>query len=261
MPCTMSSRYHIILALSLLLPIATLVSPSARAIEATSRLTIAPPIQISLKFKVPKRGAPSSTAGGASRGACLLDNKAAGSKNLTSLMPPTKLGLTWAERPSFFVYVPQSSARTAGFLLLSDDDTEIVYETTIVLPSQAGVLRFDLPADAPPIQVGKQYHWFMTTLCDTTTGLSGSPTVEGWLERSTPDAALRKTMQKTLLSDRPALYAEAGIWYETLATLADLQRQAPQNSKFRKDWQALLQSVGLEAIATEPLLDCCRVTQ
>lgn len=259
MTCIKSSRYRIILALSLLLPIVTLVSPSAQAMEAKSRLAIAPPLKISLNFKVPKRGAPSSTAGGASRGSCLLDSKAAGSKILTSLMPPTKLGLTLTGRPSFFVYVPQSPAQTAAFLLLSNDDTEIVYETTFALPSQAGVVRFDLPANAPSIEVGKQYHWFITTLCDATTGLSGSPTVEGWLERSAPDTALSKTLQKTPPSDRPAIYANAGIWPETLTTLADLRQKNPQNTKLVKDWQELLQSVGLGAIATEPLIDCCKV--
>ncbi|MBW4693926.1 MAG: DUF928 domain-containing protein [Lyngbya sp. HA4199-MV5] len=253
------SRYTTILSLSLLIPSMLLSMLPATAQTVKPRSTIAPPVKVSLKFAVPKKGAPRSTAGGASRGSCLRGGIQPASKRLTAVMPSTRLGLTFAERPSFFVYVPQSPAQTAGFLLLSDDDTEVVYETTFALPSQAGIVRFDLPENAPALQVGKQYHWFVTTLCDATSGLSGSPTVEGWVERSTPNGSLTKALQKTLPGNRPALYAEAGIWHETLSTLADLQRQYPQNSKFLKDWREALQSVGLTTVASEPLVDCCKV--
>ncbi|XHX78914.1 MAG: DUF928 domain-containing protein [Stenomitos frigidus ULC029] len=253
MTCNKSSRYQTILYLTLLVPCLTLPGLPAQARPAASPPKIASPSKISLKFKVPKRGAPRSTAGGASRGSCTAANKPPSQLALKSLMPNTRLGLTFAERPSFFVYVPQSSAQTAGFLLLSDDDTEVVYETTFALPPTAGVVRFDLPNDAPAMQVGKQYHWYITTLCNTTTGLSGSPTVEGWLERILPDAALTKALQKTLPGNRPNLYAEAGIWHETLSTLADLRQQYPQNTRFLQDWREVLQSVGLDAVAAAPL--------
>ncbi|MBW4473665.1 MAG: DUF928 domain-containing protein [Stenomitos rutilans HA7619-LM2] len=253
------SRYNTILSLSLLMPSLSLTALPATAQTVTPRPTIAPPVKVSLKFAVPKRGAPRSTAGGASRGSCLRGTTQPISNRLTAVMPPTRLGLTFAERPSFFVYVPQSPAQTAGFLLLSDDDTEVVYETTFALPAKAGIIRFDLPENAPALEVGKQYHWFVTTLCDATSGLSGSPTVEGWVERSTPDVALTKALQKTLPGNRPALYAEAGIWQETLASLADLQHKYPQNSKFLNDWREALQSVGLTNVASEPLVDCCKV--
>lgn len=254
MTCKKSSRYQTILSLTLLMPCLTLSGLSAQALPAANQATIALPSKISLKFKVPKRGAPTSTAGGASRGSCLTANKLPGKPALTALKPSTRLGLTVAERPSFFVYVPQSPARTAVFLLLSDDDTEVVYETTFALPSTAGVVRFDLPNDAPNLQVGKQYHWYITTLCNTTAGLSGSPSVEGWVERIVPDVTLTKALQKTLPGNRPNLYAEAGIWHETLATLVELQQQFPQNTRFLQDWREVLKSVGLDAVAAAPLI-------
>ena len=254
---TKHSRYYTVLSLCLLVP-SMLTALPASAQTAIPRSAIASSVNVSLNFKVPKRGAPRSTAGGASRGSCLRSSQQPTTKVLTAVVPRTQLGLTLAEHPSFFAYVPQSPAQVAGFLLLSDDDTEVVYETTFALSSKAGIVRFDLPTSAPALQVGKQYHWFMTTLCDATSGLSGSPTVEGWIERSTPDGALTKALQKTLPGNRPNLYAEAGIWHETLATLADLQQQYPKNSKFLNDWREVLKTVGLNAVATEPLVDCCK---
>jgi hypothetical protein len=255
---TKHSPYHTILSVSLLVPYLLLTGLPATAQKTVTRPASVSPKKVSLNFKVPKRGAPRSTAGGASRGSCLRGSQQPVNKPLTAIVPRTRLGLTFAERPSVFVFVPQSPAQTAGFLLLSDDDTEVVYETTFALPPKAGIVRFDLPENAPALEVGKQYHWFITTLCNATSGLSGSPTVEGWLERSAPDTALTKALQKTLPGNRPNLYAEAGIWHDTLATLSDLQQQYPKNSKFLNDWREALQSVGLETVATEPLLDCCK---
>ena len=255
---TQPSRYYPILSLALLVPYLLLAALPTAAQKTVARPASVSASKVSLRFKVPKKGAPQSTAGGASRGSCLRDRQQPANTPLTALVPPTRLGFTFAERPSVFVYAPQSPAQTAGFLLLSDDDTEVVYETTFPLPPKAGIVRFDLPTDAPVLEVGKQYHWFITTLCDATSGLSGSPTVEGWLERSTPDVTLTQALQKTLPGNRPNLYAEAGIWHETLAALADLQQKYPQNSKFLNDWREALQSVGLGTVAREPLLDCCK---
>ena len=52
----------------------------------------------------------------------------------------------------------------------------------------------------------------------------------------------------------PALYAQAGIWYEALATLAELRRSKPNDSVLISAWESLLQSVGLDTVAKEPII-------
>jgi len=49
-------------------------------------------------------------------------------------------------------------------------------------------------------------------------------------------------------------YARNGIWYETLATLAEMRRLAPNDSRLTTEWTQLLQSQGLESIADQPLV-------
>ena len=49
-------------------------------------------------------------------------------------------------------------------------------------------------------------------------------------------------------------YAANGIWYETLATLADLRRQSPDDAKLTAQWMQLLQSQKLDPIANQPLV-------
>lgn len=247
---TKHSRYLIPLLLALLLP--ALPAPVEVVNAAPTKTTNTTPKKFSLNFKPPKRGAPRSTAGGATRGACL-----AGSRALVPLMPKESIGLTVAERPSFFVYTPPTRNQTAEFLLLTKDDTEVVYQTTFTLPKQAGVIRFDLPKEAPALKVGQEYHWFITLQCDPNRGPSGNPTIEGWVERIEPTPALTQALTTAPPENLPGIYAEAGIWHETLTSLADRRRDTPDNPKLLSDWRDLLRSVGLDGVATEPLVECC----
>ncbi|MGA7933288.1 MAG: DUF928 domain-containing protein [Kovacikia sp.] len=251
MACIKCPRYFTVLALALLLPVLTLPTPLVQAAPPNSERST--PKKLGLSFKAPSRGAPSATTGGATRGGVCT----AGTKALMPLVPHQKLGLTFADRPSFFLYIPQSPNQRAEFLLLGNNDTEVVYQTTFSLPTKPGIVRFDLPEAAPSLQVGKQYHWYVTLICDPAKGPSGNPSVEGWIERSQPNSKLAQAIKTAKPTDRPTLYAEAGVWHETVTSLVDLRRSDPTNPKLLSDWKELLKSVGLDSIAAEPISDCC----
>lgn len=208
--------------------------------------------QISQAFKPPKRADPPPSAGGSTRGSACLK----GNKKLVAFLPQNKLGLTLAERPTFFWFVPQSSVKTAKFVLLTDKDEKSVYETTLTLPNQPGVISFTLPNAAPKLTIGKTYHWYLTVVCNSQDS-STNPWVDGWVERTQAEAPLSESLAKARPQKLPSLYAEAGIWYEALATSAQLRRTHPKDLKVRMDWWTLLKSVKLTALASEQFIDCC----
>ncbi|WP_332962542.1 DUF928 domain-containing protein [Microcoleus sp. ARI1-A5] len=49
-------------------------------------------------------------------------------------------------------------------------------------------------------------------------------------------------------------YAKNGIWYDTLTTLAQMRRKAPDDPSLKAEWTQLLQSQKLESIADKPLV-------
>ena len=49
-------------------------------------------------------------------------------------------------------------------------------------------------------------------------------------------------------SDLPSIYAEAGIWYDTVAAISELIDAAPQDQALHKQRTALLSQVGLTGI-------------
>lgn len=219
----------------------TLQSPST---SLTTRSQL-----ISQSFKPPRRGTAPPSAGGATRGETCLK----GSKQLTSLMPQARIGLTYSSNPTFYWFVPPSPATAAKFLLLSNDDATVVYETTLSLPSQPGVISFTLPSTTG-LEVGKQYHWYLVVRCGET-DQGANPSVEGWVERITPESEVSIQLEKATPAERAKLYADNGIWYEAVTTLAELRRTRPDDTIAIAGWTELLKSVGLDAIAAEPLSD------
>ncbi|MEH1782695.1 MAG: DUF928 domain-containing protein, partial [Nostoc sp.] len=207
--------------------------------------------QISQTFKPPQRGKPPASAGGSTRGSSCLTGK----QLITPLIPPDKLGLTFAEHPTFFWYVPPSPVKTAKFLLL-DKDQNVFYETSFTLPNKPGIISFKLPDSSPALAVGAAYHWYLITVCDAQDS-SENPSVDGWVERTQPELALSEALAKANLHKLPTIYAEAGIWHEALTSLVQLRQTEPNNLKVKLDWRQFFKSVGLSAIASEPLIDCC----
>jgi hypothetical protein len=200
----------------------------------------------------PDRGAPGRREGGGTRGGCMAQQPSS-QPSLTALMPDTNSGLTLAEHPAFFWYVPQSSATAAEFVLLDQSDTE-VYKTTLPVPAQAGVVSINLPAEAPALEVGKSYHWYFSLVCDPL-DRSADVFTSGWVKRTAPAAELAQALATASAEAKPAIYAKHGIWYEALTELAKLRHNQPQNAALINQWQTLLKSVGLEQLANQPLLE------
>lgn len=204
---------------------------------------------LSQAFKPPKRPGPPVSAGGSTRGSSCITGK----KSLTPLLPTNKLGLTTSQRPTLFWYTPPTSAKTANLALVSHSDQKLVYETTLTLPNQPGIVSYTLPASSPVLVTGKTYRWYLTLVCDSQ-DFSNNPRVDGWVERIQPESSLSRAVTKADASKLPSIYAEAGIWYEALASLVQLRLSEPKNVTYIANWRQFLQSVKLNAIASEPLL-------
>ena len=218
-------------------------------------------------FPAPSEIAPGSRTGEASRSRGVCPRV---TTPLTALMPVTKgtssgqsasttpttlesvYGLTVAERPTFWFYVPYplTSSRPLEFVLQDEKGNE-VYQTQFTESGTVpGVVGLQLPPTVDPLEVGKRYQWFFLIYCNPE-----EPTfVEGWVERVELNPTLKNQLdQATTPQQKAAVYAEAGVWFEALTILAELRRQKPNDQALNAQWLELLQSVGLEAIATEPV--------
>lgn len=192
------------------------------------------------------KGTRDSVPGG-TRGSCLYE----GQKPLTPLIPKTnkKLELTLASHPTIFIYVPANKA-IAGEFILKDKNQKKIYENIVLLPDSQGILDIKIPSDKPELKVGTNYNWTFSLICETSIP---EAVVKGSIQRINPSPDLTIKLQQTPESDRWLIYSEAGIWYETVVTLAEQIRSNPNNIKLTSEWENLLNSVGLNDVASEPL--------
>jgi uncharacterized protein (UPF0335 family) len=70
----------------------------------------------------------------------------------------------------------------------------------------------------------------------------------GAIERVEMPEGLKAKVAQAPKSDLPSIYAEAGMWYDTVASISDLIEAAPQDQALRQQRTALLAQVGLTGI-------------
>lgn len=239
------------LALSSILP-AIAISPSTQQQHSQPSPQLALAQRRSrLRFKVPGIRPSRRLEGGIARGGCGVDD--AKKIQMKALLPDSNIGLTTAEKPTFFVQISPTSVEEGKFLLLNAKGNEIIYEKTFPLTKTGGVTSFTLPDDADALEVGKEYTWELIVNCDPE-DQKGNPRVQGSIKRIQPSQQLASNLARASMRDRAAVYAEAGYWYNSLKTLADLRSTNPNDSTLMNDWYDLLESAGLSQVAKEPLL-------
>lgn len=200
-------------------------------------------------FNPPQEDQPKTSQGAASRctGECNLP--------FVPLIPTSATGLTVAAHPTILVYFPQTSGQQVLFSW-RDENNQDHYQTVISLNPQIGVTSFALPKDAPPLEVGKNYLWGLAIISDGKLK-PDTPTIEGQIRRVALDSTIRDRLKTANPLETAMIYGEAGIWYETVATLAKLKTAAPDDHNLAANWEYLLTSVGLENISeipTNPLI-------
>ncbi len=237
-----------------------------KVVTPTSRGSLKPaprPGRITfIQPKLPSNGTPSGRQrGAAGRGSCLNNVNIP----LTAVVPSIKTsadnensaivatnvwGSTVKEHPTFLFYVPYTYPATGEFVLQSEDND--IYRSPIALPKEPGIIKLQLPPDAIPLAVGKMYHWYFKVRCSQ--NMASPVFVEGWVQRVNLNATISDRLANaTSLHEQVVLYAENGIWYDTVATLAQIRLQNLEDTASSADWQKLLETIDLSTLASESI--------
>lgn len=213
-------------------------------------------IQTTILFQPPpEEGQPKNTEGAASRqaskcGTTYLESQAAISDrhNLTAIVPQNNYGLTVAERPKFWVYIPETSAQQA-FLSVRQEDNTPHWQQPVNLTKEAGIMGIQLAEDAPALEIGKNYQWVVILVCGDRPN-PNDPVTISWIKRIEASSAINAN-EPTRGLEKAATYARQGIWYDALNILIT---EKSSLASWQDVWTKYLQSGGLEDIADESIL-------
>jgi Domain of Unknown Function (DUF928) len=189
-----------------------------------------------IKFKKPpSRGLPAKREAGGSRRysrSCFTEGIP-----LALLLPEENFGLTTSAYPRFFWYVPDNTAQKVEFSLYrvnrKTKAKQLVYKQSLQPSQQAKVESIELPKSRKisPLKINQLYQWSVTVFCTPENDASEvSRTVEGWVERITLPQNVVRNLQKLSPKNRLLVYAERGLWFDLLSTLAELHYCRPSDA-------------------------------
>ncbi|NER28214.1 MAG: DUF928 domain-containing protein [Symploca sp. SIO1C4] len=246
------------------------LSPAIISSSSLSSQLPTPPAldwQVSLNFPVEGVGQPEGgSAGGGVRGvrpSCVKHDQIP----LQTLTPQSSsVEKTHSANPSFFVYVPQTQAKSGEFVVYDDSGNQ-VYLAAVELNDTPSVVQLQLP-ETISLEVGKDYRWQFRLSCNLQSQIPNH-LVGGVIRRTLISSDLQQKLEKLQLPKQTAIgglnprqeysallkqaeiYAEAKMWNDTITILARVRNYRP------KAWAQMLTSFGLETIAHKPFVECC----
>jgi Domain of Unknown Function (DUF928) len=223
-----------------------------------------------VEFNPPDRGAPGRLVGAGTRFSDVYVTRGASGRRLApitvnnetlpsplvALVPSSSLGnygLTLDGYPSFYIHMPALAEARLEFLLF-DELGEQIYETSYVMANREATFSIELPRNAnlPPLEIDRIYNW-QVRLKLNPDSIVTDYIVQGQIERFAPEPELAQELEVASPEEKVVLYAESGLWYDALHTLAELRRAKPNDPLLANEWAQLLRSIGLDDIAEQPL--------
>ncbi|WP_414588511.1 DUF928 domain-containing protein [Scytonema sp. PCC 10023] len=223
------------------------------------------------QVNIPKKGLPGRREnGGTRRESCMSGELPL----LALLLPPTNIGLTTAAYPRFFWYTPKNTAQKVNFTLHKVDETgqrTLVYNTTFQPSRESGVTSLALPSQTiPPLEINQLYQFSVSLICTQDTSPNSVITVYGWVQRVDVSNNLESTLKQLSPKERISVYAQQGLWFDLVSTLADLRACNPSDPTLLATWVSVVKQTALfkaeaiarestaqRAIAQQPLLQKC----
>ncbi|MCU0536117.1 MAG: DUF928 domain-containing protein [Hydrococcus sp. Prado102] len=156
--------------------------------------------------------------------------------------------LTISESPILWFYIPYTSDRAkSGEFELQSESGKTVYQTVISLPNSPKIVPVRLDRTLQP---NRQYRWYLAINCSSqpsVAGIASEEYVTGLIERILPATELERQLKMARSPlERLHIYAQNGIWYDTLTELARLHLAQPT---WELTWKDFLADAGLDRIA------------
>ena len=191
-------------------------------------------------YQPPKRGAPGGRVGGGTRGPQR-------EIFILSVLAPDHSGFTTSEQPSLYWFISKETSLPVELTVMDPQGVEPILETKLPAPVTPGIHRIRLSDFNVHLAPGAAYRWFVSVVPDADRR-SKDITAGGAIERLEMPADLKAKVAQARKSDLPSIYAEAGIWYDTVAAISELIDAAPQDQALHKQRTALLSQVGLTGV-------------
>ena len=195
------------------------------------------------RYVPPMRGAPSGARleSGGARGFAL------GQVGITALAPD-HVGLTIQNQPTLYWYLSEIVPTRLELTLIADSAIYPLAEVGLEPPKRAGLQRLRLSELGVSLKPDVEYQWTVS-LIHNSSQRSNDILTGGGIRHIQPSSKLQLITSSVSERRLPFIYAEEGLWYDAIASVSDLIESNPGDATLRRQRAALLQQIGLQALA------------
>ena len=216
-------------------------NPAEAAFGAEAAQKPTPGKSSGLKFRPPATGAPAVRVTGGSRGT--------GDTLVTlDVLAPDDVGVTTKEQPSLFWYQSRPSTSKFELTVLHENQVKPLVHISLDQATKAGIQRLNLSEHGAKLVPGVDYQWVVALVSDPD-NRSTDLIASGAIKRMAPASDLKEKIAKATPASLANVYADAGVWYDTLSVLSDQIDLNPKDKALREARADLLRQVGLKAAA------------
>lgn len=170
-----------------------------------------------------------------------------GNKNSPLLLTPKDyFGVTVSPYPTFLVYIPANIGENEGDVkyvefVLADSKGEEIYKSDFQIALSDKIVSISLPerSGLAALKVGEDYQWSFS-IYDDASRLNEDSKAKGSIRRVELKPELANQLKNVSALAKVKIYARSGIWYDAVATMAQLYRDNPADRTIKAEWEALL---------------------
>jgi hypothetical protein len=217
-----------------------LISPTLYAKDpANGKIVVA-----QAAYKPPMRGAPATRVGGGSRGTSFALR--------LNVLAPNETGYTVKQSPTIYWYASEAINVPVELTVISTESLEAashpLLDITLQPPIAKGVHALRLSEHGVTLKPDVEYQWFVAAVRDPQQR-SNDVLAGGTIKRVAESGTLQSQLKRSGQGQWPAVYAEAGIWYDAIDQLSKQIDANRADHKLREERAGLLEQVGLRDVA------------
>ena len=169
-----------------------------------------------------------------------------------TVLAPEDVGWTTKAQPSLYWFQSKSVSNEFELTITQKGVVKPLMEAKLVGVTE-GIQRLRLSDYDITLTEGVEYRWSVAMVVDDQ-HRSSDVVASGAIMRVKPSSALLARLKGAPASELPTIYAQEGIWYDSMEALSQLVATRPQDVKLRELRAIYLNQVGLYDAAMHEML-------
>jgi hypothetical protein len=192
-------------------------------------------------YKPPLRGSPAGRVGGGTRGT-------ERESFLLMVLAPDHVGLTIHDQPFLYWFISKPTNYPVELTVVERNAVQPLLEKILKSPEKGGIQSLRLADYGVRLRPGIQYKWFITLVTDAAYR-SKDILAGGIITLIDTPLSLSAKLEAAGSGGASFVYADEGLWYDSLDAISRMIDAAPTNLELHKQRAALLEQVGLAEVA------------